>query len=292
MPVQGAQIYPTYYDRLLLELVRAKLVIQPLGQKRSMPERSGRTIVFTRFSPLPRVENPLPPTGDPAPQTMSAQQVSVEVQEYGAVIDIQEFEELTAFVPLVETAVELLSYQASQSLDWLCAKEITSGTNVIYTGGKADRDSLTSTDKLTLDEIRRAVAILRENNVPTFPDGFYVGIVHPAKEIDLISNQEFQEVAKYADTSSLLNGEIGRVAGVRFVSTTNIPTFTNINNVTVYPTVILGQNAFGVVDLNGRSIMLKEVRLDKMQRTRTLSWRAYFAVKRLDERFIVRIESA
>lgn len=55
--------------------------------------------------------------------------------------------------------------------------------------------------------------------------------------------------------------------------------------------LVLGQNAYGIVDIDGNTLQTTFTNLDKLGRVKTVGWRAFFACKRLYEPAIVRIES-
>jgi len=297
MPITGQtnpELFPLYYEKKALEYVKANLVGLRYGQKFRLPSHSGRTAVFTRFEPLP--VNTTPWTDQPTPQTgasMSTQQVQVPLQEYGNYIDLDEFTDITSFVPLVDHATDLLSYNAQQTLDTIVMKELTSGTNVLYAGGVSQRADLTGNQKITKTEIRKAVNLLRRQNIPPFPDGYYVCLIHPDKTLDLFTDQELIQLS-YTKKEAVEQGFIGEFAGVKFITTTQLPVVPNGNAnspADVYLTVVFGQNAYGIVDLDGTSFRMVYTNTDKMGRVKTIGWKAYFAVKRLYEPAIVRIES-
>lgn len=70
-----------------------------------------------------------------------------------------------------------------------------------------------------MELIQRAVAKLRAQNAPTI-NGKYVGIIHPYVAYDLMRDPEWVDAHKYAQPENLYEGEIGELAGVRFVQTT------------------------------------------------------------------------
>jgi N4-gp56 family major capsid protein len=296
MPVTGQtnpELFPQYYERKLLAYVKENLVALRFGQKYSLPRNSGRQAVFTRFEPLSKATTPI--TDQPTPSTgasMATQQVTVQLEEYGNYIDLDEFTDMTSFVPLVDAAVDLLSYNAQQSLDSIAMNELTTGTNVLYAGGVTQRADLTG-QKITKTEIRKAVNMLQRNNIPPFPDGYYVCLIHPDKTLDLFTDQELIQMS-VAKKEALEKGFIGEFAGVKFYVSTTLPIVPNGNSTSpadVYLTVVLGQNAYGIVDLDGNTLQMVQTNLDKLGRVKTIGWKAYFAVKRLYEPAIVRIES-
>ncbi len=226
MPVTGQtnpELFPLYYERKLLEYVRQNLLATRFGQKFSFQPNSGRTAVFTRFSPLPVSTTPL--TDTPTPTTgagMSSQQVQATIQEYGNYIDLDEFTDITSFTPLVDVATDLLSYNAQQTLDKVAMTEIASGTNVLYAGGVTSRSGLDGTKKLTKGDIRKAVNLLQRADIPTFQDGFYVCLIHPDKLLDLFTDTELIQLS-LANREAVEKGYIGTFAGVKFYVSTACP---------------------------------------------------------------------
>lgn len=172
MPVITGQtnpeLFPLYYERKLLEYVKQNLLATRFGQKFSFQPNSGRTAVFTRFSPLPVSTTPM--TDQPTPTSgasISSQQVQATINEYGNYIDLDEFTDITSFTPIVDVATDLLSYNTQQTLDRVAMNEIASGTNVLYAGGVSSRTELNGTKKLSKAEIRKAVNLLQRAFYPT-----------------------------------------------------------------------------------------------------------------------------
>jgi N4-gp56 family major capsid protein len=294
MPITGTdlpEMFPQYYERKLLAYVKENLVANRYGQKFSLPRNSGRTAVFTAFEPLPVSTTPI--TFQPTPSTgasLATRQVSVTVEEYANYIDLDDFTDITSFVPLMDRAVDLLAYNAQQTLDRIAMNELTSGTNVIYAGDANSRDALDGTKKLTKTEIRKAVIQLERKNIPKFADGSYVCILHPDKLLDLFTDSELITLSM-TRRDPIATGYIGEVFGVKFVSTTAIPILKNTTNKDVYLTLVLGADAYGVVDIDGNTLQTVYTNMDKLGRVKTVGWRAFYAVKRLYEPAIVRIES-
>ena len=103
---------------------------------------------------------------------------------------------------------------------------ITAGTNVSYANDKAARAALVQgTDKLTVRDIRKAVRKLKLQNAPKFGN-YYVGIIHPDIEFDIMDDSEWKYPHQYVDTNNVYMGELGAIAGVRFVETTEAKVYT------------------------------------------------------------------
>jgi N4-gp56 family major capsid protein len=142
---------------------------------------------------------------------------------------------------LMSIAAEKVSYDAKMTVDRSIAEAVMAGTGITLALAGA---------KVAAADVRKWATQLKIANVPTFPDGFYIAMVNPAITYDLMSDTSIGgwiEASKYADPSRLLNGEIGRMYGVRFVETnvgTVVPGATD-----TYNTVVFGPDYFAFGDL-------------------------------------------
>ena len=130
---------------------------------------------------------------------------------------------------------------------------LAAGTNVIYVNDRAGRTSLVaSTDKLTVKDIRKAVRKLKVMNANTI-NGDFVGIIHPDAVFDLQDDNDWKYPHMYVDTENMYNGELGKIAGVRFVETTEAKIFNGggASSANVDATLIIGDNAYGVTEVTG-----------------------------------------
>lgn len=150
------------------------------------------------------------------------------------------------------------------------------------------------TKKLSKDDVRKGVNLLNRAEILPFPDGYYVLLVHPDKILDLFTAQELITLAS-AKYEALEKGVVGTFGGAQIVVSTTLPILAGAGGGTpasdVYQSVLLGQNAYGVVDIDGNSIQMVYTNVDKLGRIKTVGWKAYFAAKRLYEPALLRIES-
>ena len=149
----------------------------------------------------------------------------------------------------------------------------------------------TNSEKKLLKAIQKAVAKLRAQNAPTI-SGKYVVIIHPYAAYDLTNDPKWEAVKTY-DPDDWYEGEIGRISGVRFVETTEAKIFEG----SVYSTLVLGDNAYGVTEIEGGGLqhIVKQLgsagTADPLNQRATCGWKAIKVAERLVEQFMVRIES-
>ena len=216
----------TFYDRQLLESAKTRFVFAKYGQKRNVPRNSGKQVEFRRwnlFDPadcMDGLTEGVTPTG----QSLSQTDVTAEVNQYGAYVEVSDMLDLTGYDRVINDSVELLGEQLGTVVEWVTRDEICSGSNVQYAGGKSDRNSLTSSDKLTLTEIRKAVRTLKSAKARMFSDNgrkpHFICICSPEATFDLQSDTNWQDVSKYSNAEQIYSGEIGRMFGVVFVEST------------------------------------------------------------------------
>lgn len=281
-----------YYSDYLIDNAVPKLVHDQFGQKHPIPKNGGKTIEFRKFSPLPKLTTPLTEGVTPDGQSLNVTTVEATVAQYGGYVTISDMLQLTAIDNTMVQATKLLGNQAGASLDTITREVLNGGTNVVYAGGVASRSALTADNKLTVDDIKKAVRALKNQNAEKIGDSF-VAIIHPDVSYDLTNDPAWQAVRTYCDPQDWYEGEIGKIAGVRFVETTEAKIFEG----GVYSTLILGDNAYGVTEIEGGGLehIVKQLgsagTSDALNQRATCGWKATKVAERLVEQFMVRIES-
>ena len=226
----------TFYDMTLIDEASANLVHDQFGQKRPIPKNGGKTIEFRKFSPLAKALTPLTEGVTPSGNQLNVSAITATVSQYGDFITQSDVLELTALDNTILEATKLLGKQAGATLDTVTRDHLHTGTNVMYAetwsgttpSTVTSRIGLDTTAKLTVELLQRAVAKLRAQNAPTI-NGKYVAIVHPYVAYDLMRDPEWIDAHKYAKPDNLYEGEIGEIAGVRFVQTSEAKIYWGAN---------------------------------------------------------------
>lgn len=289
----------TYYSKYLIANAKPMLYHDQFGQKHPIPKNGGKTIEFRKYSPLAKALTPLTEGVTPSGKKLNVSKIESTVKQYGDYIELSDMLILTAIDNNMVQATELLGAQAGVTADTITREVISAGTNVQYAGGKTARASLTNTDILTVDEIKRAVRTLRSMNAKPFADGYYVGILSPDTEYDIMKDPAWIDASKYGKPEQLFNGEVGRIGGVRFVTTTEAKKFAAASSgPVVHATLILGQNAYGVTELDGMGLQHITKQLgssgtaDPLNQRATVGWKLAKTAEILVNEYMVRIESA
>lgn len=287
----------TFYDKTLLARLVPALVFAKYGQKKSLKSRSGKTIEFRKFMSLKPATTPLTEGVTPTGKDLTMTSITATVEQYGDFVEISDMLDLVGIDPVLVESAELLGEQAGLTIDNAVRDIVCAGTNVQYAGGKEDTSAITASDVMTADEVARAAATLKKGNVKRIDGKFYIGIVDPDIAYDLMKDPLWQDISKYSGGQAIMDGEIGKLHGVRFVETTE--TLVKEGTVNVHCAMIIGKDAYGIVDVNG-SVKPENIvkafgsagTADPLNQRATSGWKALFTAKRLDENCMVRIECA
>lgn len=287
----------TFYSDYLIDNAKPKLVHDQFGQKHPIPKNGGKEIEFRKYTPLNKALTPLTEGVTPDGNRLAVTTLTSKVKQYGDFIEISDVLILTAIDNNMVQATKLLGAQAGQTLDTVTREILAAGTNVIYAGGKASRATLTADDKLTIDDIRKAVRTLKAQNAQ--PIGkYWVAIVHPDTEFDIMSDPKWVDAAQYAGSEQIFEGELGRAYGVRFVESTEAKIWANAaGDKSVYGTLVLGENAYGITEVTGGGLehIVKQLgsggTTDPLNQRATVGWKAIKTAEILVQQYMVRIES-
>ena len=288
----------TYYSDYLIDNAIPKLVHDQFGQKHPIPKNGGKTIQFRKYSPLPKLTTPLAEGVTPNGQSLTMSVIEATVAQYGGYVTLSDVLLLTAIDNNLVQATKLLGAQAGATLDTITREVLNGGTNVIFAGSKNARTDLAVADILTVDDIKKAVRFLKNQNAEPI-SGSWVAIIHPDVAYDLTSDPKWEAVKTYSDPSDLYEGEIGRLYGVRFVETTEAKKFVGKGNggATVYSTLVIADNAYGVTEITGGGLehIVKQLGSagtgDPLNQRATAGWKATKVAERLVENYMIRIES-
>ncbi len=290
----------TFYDMTLIDEAQANLVHDQFGQKRPIPANGGKTIEFRKFAALPKATTPLTEGVTPDGKSLTVTTVTATVNQYGDYITQSDVLELTSLDNTIIEATKLLGRQAGLTLDTVVRNVMQSGTNVTYCPKVVEgvetavttRAGLDNTCQLTVKVIQQVVAKLRAQNAPTI-GGKYVAIIHPYVAYDLMRDPEWIDAHKYAQPENLYEGEIGEIAGVRFVQTTEAKVYAG----GVFGSLFFGDGAYGVTEITGGGLqtIVKQKgsagTADPLDQRSSVGWKAIKTAELLIPQYLVRVES-
>jgi N4-gp56 family major capsid protein len=113
-----------------------------------------------------------------------------------------------------------------------------------------------------MKEFIRAQLTLKQNLVPKHKMGSYMNVLHPSHEYDIITEQNiggWLDVNQYSlvDQKNVMSAEVGKAYGMRFLTSDRMTSAaTGAGGITVAKSYIIGQNPFGVVQLDNKNFEL------------------------------------
>lgn len=269
----------TYYSMALVKRTLPRLVLFEDAQKLTIPQHTGGfgsgEIQFRRFNALSVDTSALTEGATPSEHNLTMSSVTTNLAQYGHWVKITDVMAMAGIDNVMQEAVRLLGEQAGQKIHKVMLEAITgtsystpaggltststwaAGSNLTFAGSATTLDTLTASDVLTSQVIKKAVRELETRNVDPYPDGTYRCVIHPYQVYDLRNDSQWREVGTYTGGKAadggpnILTGEIGQIHGVRFKVTTHLQTGLNASSVNVAKSFMYGPDAFGVFDFAG-----------------------------------------
>ena len=329
----------------LLKRALPYLHIEKFGQTYPLPTNSTQTAKFRRYflqgttgaagpngggvngnaAPfyIPVATTPLVEGVTPSGSTMSNQDYTVQLQQFGDFVTITDVIEDTHTDPILQQATDLLGEQAAQTVETLRFNVLKAGLNVWYAGKVASRSNVvtaisladqrsvtTGLNRQNAKKITQVVGSTADFNTKSV-EASYMAICHPDLETDLRSVPGFKVVSDYGPHTTPFEGEIGSLEQVRYLTSTVFAPWadaggavsssfrsTSGTNADVYPILIFARDAFGIVPLKGKSSMTpmvvnpKPAAGDPLAQRGTVGWKLWTATVILQDAFMARLEVA
>lgn len=301
-----------YYDRSLLKSSRPLLIHTKWAQVRDIPRNNTNIIKFRKYTLLSANTIALTEGVTPSGTQLAITDITATVAQYGDYITLTDKLQFETLDPLLTEMSDVLGQQAGNSIDQLTRDVLAAGTTEQFASTATSTATISASMKITADEIREAVRTLQGNNVRPITrmvnpaTGFntspimpcFVGLIHPNTHFDLKKVTGWVPVSQYSDKSDIMEGEVGALDEVRFIMTTNAKTKSGTLVSTVYRTLIIGADAYGISRISGEAMknIVKSLgsggTADPLDQRSTSGWKATFVAKIIDETYMVGIEHA
>ena len=300
------------------------LVLSKFGQNKPLPKNKADTVKFRRPVPFSPATTPLTEGVTPSSQQMAYEDVTVQLNQYGAYVEITDKVQDMAEDPVLKDSSMLCGEQAGETIEMITWGILKAGTNVQYANGAARGDV---NSVIELGDLRAAVRTLKAQrgkavtqmlagspNYATKPiEGGYIAFGHTDLEADIRGLTGFTPVAEYGSRQPLCPEEVGSVENVRIIlspllepfadagglAATNSTVSTTGTDSDVYPLVVIAKEAYGLVPLKGQNAIKPMVLNpgtprggDPLGQRGTVGWKTFFQASRLNETWMVRIECA
>jgi N4-gp56 family major capsid protein len=312
-------------DKRLLKRAKLNNILGQFGQSRTQPKGKGVIIKFRRYNRLDATPVILQEGVTPTGKILTKTDVQATLNQYGDWVGITDVIEDTHEDPVLREAVDVLGEQAPEMIDLTRAGVLKAGTNVFYANGTSRATVNDIFDADTFRTIERALNLqyakpLREVinagvNIATSPiAAAFVAVCHSDLKPDFerLASNAWTPVHKYASTNGLIQGEIGSVGAFRVVvdnnvtkwedagttAATNSTLSTSGTNSDVYPILIFGKDAYGIVQLAGKGSVNtyvnnpKAINGDELAQRGSVGWKGWTTTAILNDLWMARLETA
>tara|TARA_Y100001963_G_scaffold159145_1_gene261533 strand:+ start:1086 stop:2180 length:1095 start_codon:yes stop_codon:yes gene_type:complete len=331
-------------QKKMLPIAKRLLTFAKFAQKETKPQKQGLEIRHRRYERFPIVDTPVAEGVTPDFTSLEHTTLMHTLKQYGSYVNTSDVMLAASHDPVLNVITERQAQQAGETLDFLSFKVFRAGTQAAYSGGTTratvDRTigqqaaTSAATKAPTGDDglIQKAVRVLQRNDavklrsklraavgIATEPiRESFIGICHPDLQQDLEAISGFVPVEKYSDTGDAIEGEIGSVKGVRFITTTQAVPFQDAGaalgsgdaqymvstsgtqgssgNADVYPVIILAADAIGCATLGGMDSLRSKVVMpkpgpgDPLGQRGTVAWDTFYSCIILQDLWMYRIE--
>lgn len=312
-----------YADLNLLKRAVANNILGRWGQVRTLPKKKSTTINFRRYAALDSTPIVLQEGVTPAGKTRTYTDYTCTLSQYGDFVRFTDVIRDTHEDPILNDNLEALGDQADEMMDKMRFGVLKAGTNLQRANGSARTDINTV---ITRDLVRTCVRTLEGQKakflkemvqggakINSYPiPAAYIGVCHTDLRPDLERCVGFKDVSEYASNMGIIPGEIGSIGMVRFVGDTNCTPFadggglaaTNSTLSTtgtqsdVYPILIFGKDAYGVVPLAGMNAMESVIvnpkgsASDPLAQRGSQGWKGWNGCVILNDAWMIRLEVA
>ncbi|NBU33879.1 N4-gp56 family major capsid protein [bacterium] len=250
-----------YYEKKLLSTLEPRLVLMPLGKKQRLPKGNGKQVKWLRYSAIAGSTSPLSEGTPPAEISFSTSNVTADVVQYGQFAKVSDLLSDTAIDPVLENLSERFGIAASKTIEELIVSELANNCANQNVNNRANFAAIQAGDLISHKELIEAMIRQKADFIGPHESGQYVVVLHPRAEYDLMVDSQagsWLDIQKGVDNKPLLNGEVARMYGMKFLVSDKMLTSvgTGSGSIDVVQSFVIGEEAFGVVELNGDSMKM------------------------------------
>jgi N4-gp56 family major capsid protein len=297
-----------YYDRVLLMTAFPYLIHTKYAQRRNLPEKSGDTMVFRRYTKLDPVPIALVDGITPPGAPLSVTDIKAQVSFYGNFVTITNQVQLTVEDRTMNEAAELLAQNLGQTLDQVTRDVLLSGLSSVQCAFGVNGQTPT---EITASDFDVAVQTLLNNDCRMVnkayigTDQFGTTPIRPSFwcYMDTALIDDLEDVSSFVSTANYPGSEVRNIQDAEWGSVRNIKIFiTSAGSVTtatvpVYNNFIGGQEAYGIVNLGSAAgrFYVKPLgsagSADPLNQRGTVGWLLPFVARILNDNFYLNLQA-
>lgn len=269
MPITTTGTLPApvqqWFNHTLLSVATPEYIHRYGAMTNTIPRKSGNTIRYRRYNPLPSALVPLGNGGiDPPSTALNAIDIDARISWYGQWVELNEQVVLENQDPVLNEAAERLAQSMRQTSDELIRNMLEASAAQVNAIAGVNGDNPTElavqdigdvvSALLSADAKRMLDVIQGEDRFATAPvANSYLAMCHTDLSQDLRNVAGFIHVAQYPAQGKVLRSEWGNVENVRFFISSIGSKLINASGLgnDLYNVFITGMEAYACVDLDG-----------------------------------------
>lgn len=266
--VTNAASLHLYYEKKMLSVLEPRLVFHPLGVKQRLPKGLGKQVKWLRYSKVASSTVALTEATVPSEISITTSNVTKDVSQYGQWVKISDRLKDTAIDNVMKNSVTRLGKAASETIEDLIVAELDTECALVtgaeqFVNNRADDGTVVAGDDLSHLELIEARIAQEMAYIGPHESGFYVAVINPASKFDMLSDTSagsFLDINKYVGQGRkfLMNGEFGEMYGIKLLVSDKCTNALGAGGggIDVHYSYMIGEEAFGVVSLDGKNIEL------------------------------------
>lgn len=316
----------TFAQTEMLAWTHAVIVLGKFGMSAPIPKNKADNAKWRRIVPFAAQTTPLVEGVTPTALAFDYEDVTAELNQYGILVEFTDWVADLCEDPAFKDALAAVGDAMAKTIEAVTWGVLRAGTNIYRANGTARTDINTPIDQTQQRAVTRFLNRQKASKVSKIQNASpnygtrsvwaaYVGVSHTDVEHDLLEMPSFVPIAEYGTRSPLCDEEIGACENVRWVLSADLNPFLDaggtksgsgtemVSNLgtsaDVYPAIIFGKDAYGVVPLKGRTavepIMIPTNQKDKsdpLGQRGYVGAKHYYTAVRLNESWMARAESA
>ncbi len=296
-----------YYEKKLLSTLEPRLVLQPLGKKQKLPKGLGTQVKWLRYAAISENVTPITEASIPGELSFTTSNVTASVLQYGQYAKISDLLSDVAIDPVLENLSERFGIAAAKTIEQLIVAELDPQSATQFVGAASSNNTISLGMVLNHKELVEAMIRQKAAFIGPHESGSYVAVLHPNAEYDIMTDVQagsMLDLRKFTDPKQVLNGEIGKMYGMRFLVSDKMSLYAGVGttgNDVINAAYVIGEEAFGVVELDGNSVKMINKKhgsggtSDPLDQIATVGYKIHgFAAKYLDNatKRVIKIRAA
>jgi N4-gp56 family major capsid protein len=251
---------PKFWDDTLLDNLYPQLYFYQFGEKRKVDRNSGTTFYIPRWKKEANVPFATTEGAIIGACPASAQFLSGTLKQFGGAHKHSDIVVMTSLSSVIEGSLRELSKALAKTVDTHIRNQLSAAAGSTFIGSKSAANSQTVRAASTIapSDIIESEVTLDVNDNYRFPDGFYAGVIGPKTVYDIqvnLTGNSWLELNKYTNNvENVYRGEVGRMFGVRFITSSNIKRVSSGLSTTATSADtnhVIAPGAYHVVELDG-----------------------------------------